>query len=296
MTPSLAFRAFAAVLLATTVAACGSDDAVAPTPANPLPPLAAATWYVHTAEGQRLPALVAHRLEQGNLVQDFLDSALVQVTADGRWERRLWMSRYRAGRYEAALPSLEVGTWTATDTAYLFTAEPSGRRFALAALTPGEPATLPLRGTAEGYIEATVRTVRPEPSVVGTYRVTEVRGQPVPAALWVENDYEEDGQRYSVHLIVDSARLVLNGGYRYTHVIHYSEWFGPNNGPPTQRRYRAKTEDYGRWTRDDRLLRFTSNWLENHAFAGTTYDPRHMELLHGLSHGDMPVPVRYARP
>lgn len=42
-------------------------------------------------------------------------------------------------------------------------------------------------------------------------------------------------------------------------------------------------------------LRFTSGWMENHAFTGTTYDAQRMELLHGLSHGDPPVPVRYAR-
>jgi hypothetical protein len=291
MRPNL--RLLAPVLLTATLAACGSDT-VAPD-ANPLPPLAAATWHVHAAEGQSLPALVAHRLDAGVLVQDFLDSAQFRITADGRWERRLWMSRYRDFAYASAVPSQEVGTWTATDTAYAFVAEPSGRRFSLRSLTPGQVAQVPLRAANEGYIEATLRTDATEPSIVGTYRVTEVRGQPAPAPIYVFNDYPEDGRLKSIHFIVDSAHVQLAGNGRYSHRIHFTEWEGPNGGSPERVRVRWMHADHGTWTRDGTLLRFESGWLQNHRFNGTTYDAQRMELLHGLSHGDPPVPVRYAR-
>lgn len=291
--PARRVRAAAALSL-LSVAACGSDG-TAPSAPAPLPPLASATWHVHEAEGQPLPALVAHRLEQGALVQDFLDSARVQVEASGRWTRSLWLSRYRAGLFETRVTGLEHGTWRADEAAYVFTAEGSGRTFTLATLTPGQVVRLPLRDAREGYIEATVRTVPPEAPIAGTYRVTQVRGADVPAAMHVFNDYPEDGRLLSIHYVVDSMRLVLRGNQRYEHVIHYAEWDGPNHGPPTRLRRRAVHQDFGVWQRDGTLLRFESAWWQNLRFAGTTYGPQAMELLHGLAHGDVAVPVRYAR-
>ncbi len=291
------FRAVVAPVLAlTTLVACSSSSSTAPEePVNTLPPLVAAVWYAHAAEGQPLPALVAHRLEQGDLVQDFLDSAQVQITADGRWTRRLWLTRYRNGSFDAPVPSQEAGTWVATDTAYIFTTEPGGVRFSLASLTPGQVVELPLRDVTRGYIAATVRTVPPPEMVVGTYRVTSVRGVDVPSAMYVINDHVEEGRTVSIHFIVDSARLVLFGNRRYEHTIHYSEWEGPNNGPPTQRRFRWRNGDFGEWRRDNTLIRFESGWLQNLRFDGTVYNRNTMELLHGLSHGDPAVPVRYSR-
>lgn len=286
-------RATAGLSLAL-LAACGSD-AVAPSGPEPLPPLVTATWHVHEAEGQPLPALVAHRLEQGALVQDFLDSARVQVDASGTWTRSLWMSRFRAGLFETRVTGFEHGTWRADAAAYVFTAEASGRTFSLAALTPGQVVRLPLRDVRDGYIEATVRTVPPEAPIAGTYAVTHVRGTVVPAAMHVFNDYPEDGRLLSIHYVVDSTRLVLYANQRYEHVIHYAEWDGPNRGAPTRLRRRAVHQDFGVWQRDGTLLRFESAWWQNHRFSGTTYGPQSMELLHGLAHGDVAVPVRYAR-
>ncbi len=298
MFPRSLRRLASAVLLlstATVLAACGSDSPSAPSPAPVLPPLVEATWYAHTAEGQELPALVAHRLEQGALVQEFLDSAQFHVAANGRFTRRLWLSRYRNGALEARVPAQETGAWAATDTAYIFTADVSGARFSLRALTPGQVVSVPLRAVANGYIAATVRVVPPTEPVLGTFRVTTVRGMQVPAAMYVFNDYVEGNDTMSVHLIVDSTRLVLRGNRQYEHVIHYSEWVGPNRGAPERRRYSATRGDFGEWTRTGTLLQFESGWLQNHRFAGTVYNSTAMELLHGLSHGDDVVPVRYAR-
>lgn len=292
---ALAFPRAAAIILLGLGSACGGADPAAP-PVEPLPPLAAATWHVHEAEGQPLPALVAHGLEDGVLVQDFLDSATVDVRADGTWERRLWISRFRDQQYHAPVGALEAGTWRATTTAYEFTAQPSGRRFSLASLTPGQPVTFPLRGAAEGGIQARLRTAPPPPSLPGTFEIAEVRGAPVPAVMYVFNDFEEAGRVVSIHLVVDSAQLTLRSNGSYTHLIHYSEWEGPNHGAPTTLRFRFSAYDHGTWTRGPGdQVRFESGFLQNHRFGGSAAAPSRLDLAHGLSHGDPPEPVRYVR-
>ncbi len=116
-------------LAALLLAACTTDSPVAPV--RNLPPLEARLWYVQSADGQQLPALIAHRLVEGSLEQTFLDSATVQITADGRWVRRFWMQRLRAGQRVASEASQRVGTWSATPESYLFIEEPAGRTFEL---------------------------------------------------------------------------------------------------------------------------------------------------------------------
>jgi len=280
-------------LLSISVACDGSPTS--PGAAEPLPPLSSAVWYAHAAEGQPLPALVAHRLEGGTLVQDFLDSARVEVGASGTWVRRLWMSRYRGGSFDQRVPSQESGTWVATDTAYVFTASTSGRRFSLRAMSPGAEIQLPLRSVTDGYISAAMRTAPPAPAIVGSYRIAEVRGIAVPAPIYVFNGFEDDGRIISVHLIVDSAFIELRHDGTYAHAIFHSEWEGPDGGAPTARRFRWTTFDFGGWAREGTQLRFESDWLQNHRFDGHVATGRVMELRHGISHGDEAVPVRYVQ-
>jgi hypothetical protein len=282
------------VLLVSLFAACGTD-AVAPAPPAERPPLVTATWHVHEAEGQTLPALVAHRLEAGTLVQDFLDSARVEVRAEGTWTRALWLSQYRDGAVAGTRAELEHGTWRAADSLYAFVAEPSGRVFTVAQLTPGREARVPLRGLRDGFIEGLVRTEPPPAPLTGTYRATAVRGVSLPAPIQVFHDHEEDGRLLSIHLIVDSVRLVLQGNHRYAQVLHYTEWEGPNRGAPTRVRFRWRLADFGQWTRTGSAVRFESGWLQHHRFAGLVEPAGALALEHGLSHGDEPAPVRYTR-
>lgn len=278
------------------IAACADASPTAPARPTPLPPLPSATWHVHVAEGQALPALVAHRLENGSLVQEFLDSARVEVGASGTWVRHLFISRFRASTFEAQTAEQEFGTWMVTDSGYRFTAEPSGRAFMVARAVPGDSVTLPLRGASHGgFIQATLRTTRPAPSIVGAYRVTAVRGQPVPATIYSWPEFVDGDRLVSIHLVVDSASLRLLANGTYQQAIHYREWEGPVGGGPTTVRHRFSVYDHGAFVRQDAALRFESGWLQNHRFAGAVTDAGGMELLHGLSHGDEPVPVRYGR-
>ncbi|MBX3173700.1 MAG: hypothetical protein KF709_04775 [Gemmatimonadaceae bacterium] len=290
-------RTITAVATAAVVflASCTGDSPAGPPRSQPLPPLAAATWYVHAAEGQPLPALIAHRLVDGTLEQDFLDSATVEVRADSTWERRMWFQRYRAGATPVRVAQLEWGRWAVSDSGYLFTSDLGVRSFVVARMTPGDSTVLPIRGSAEGYVLATLRSVAPPPTMFGEYRVATVNGHPLPSAMYVFPDVEVDGRRFSTHYLVDSARLALHPNGQYQQGIYYSEWEGEPNGPPTTLLYRAYTGDFGTWTRSGTQLAFESGYLQNHRFSGNSEGPTGLALLHGLSHGDPPVPVTYAR-
>lgn len=284
-----------AALLLVLAVACERDTPLAPDP-TPLPPLVATTWHAHATEGQALPANVAHWLEDGVLVQDFLDSARVEIRADGTWERRLWMSRFRSVLFDSPVVELETGTWSATDSGYLFAAEFGARQFSIAAMTPGAAVNFPLRGVPGGSILATLRTEAAPPAVTGAFEILTVLDQPVPATMYVFNDVAMEGRVVSIHLIVDSARVDLWSNGTYTHRIHYSEWEGPNHGAPSALRYQWNFHDYGFFTRGPgAAIEFHSNWLENHQFAGTVDPADGMDLQHGLGHGDPPVPVHYTR-
>ena len=103
-------KAFCTTVFVSAVA-CSTDRTTAPTP-SPLPPLTAATWQVHAANGNALPALVHQRLVNGALLQTFLDSAQVIVANSGRWEQRTWLRRYRDGLFDTTIAEQDGGTWT----------------------------------------------------------------------------------------------------------------------------------------------------------------------------------------
>jgi hypothetical protein len=73
-----------------------------------------------------------------------------------------------------------------------------------------------------------------------------------------------------------------------------SHWVGEPNGPPLKRTQRFVHGDHGVWTRRGEAIRFESEWLQNHRMTGTLGSVT-LEMRHGFTHGDPPVPVRYAR-
>jgi hypothetical protein len=96
------------------VAACDrAPTAVAPTG----PTLAAGTWTLSVADGQPLPALIAHEVvPDDGYLQTFADSATLIVTGDGRYEQRVWLRtlRHRDGLLLARPNLVDRGRWVAT--------------------------------------------------------------------------------------------------------------------------------------------------------------------------------------
>ena len=274
--------------------ACAPERTAAPEPVT-LPPLTTATWRVHRADGQTLPALVGHEVTKGVLVQTFLDSAQVSIDSTGRWEQRVWLQRYRDGAFDARFAEQDAGTWTIDGAEYRFTSDVNGVRFSFGALST-DSLRLSLRSSAvNGVMLATLRQSAAPAAPVGTWRADAVADAPMPSAIYVFDPFVLEGDTVSVHFIVDSAWVTLHPTGRYVHAIRYSEWRGPKGGAPTHLRFRWQWNDFGTWTRNGTQVAFESGYFQNHRMAGEFDGSGPLRVRHGLSHGDPPVGLRYVR-
>ncbi len=287
-------RALRPLALIAALQACSSDRPTAPD-LTPLPPLATATWRVHQADGQPLPALVAHRLVGGQLLQTYLDSAQLEVDASGRWQQRLWMQRLRDGRFDGRFAEQDAGAWVVDGDRYRFTSDVHGERFAIRALV-ADSLRADLRASAvDGVMRSTLRQTAPSASPAGAWRASAVQDAPLPAPIYVFDPAVVDGDTVSVHFLVDSAGIRLLPSGRYEHWIRYSEWHGPAGGAPTQQRFRFAWADFGTWTRNGLQVAFESGYYQNHRFSGEFAGAGPLRLQHGLSAGDPLVGLRYVR-
>ena len=134
----------------------------------------------------------------------------------------------------------------------------------------------------------------PPPSAVAEWKATHVAGVAVPGLLYLFDPDSINGQPVSVHIILDSAKLVVRGDGRYEHRIWASHWVGEPGGPPLERTVRFFHGDHGSWGGTSDALEFESEWLQNHRMTGAL-TPDALEMSHGFSHGDPPVAVRYGR-
>lgn len=137
----------------------------------------------------------------------------------------------------------------------------------------------------------------PEPQpLAGSWSVTHVRGVAMPGAvLYVFDPATVNGRESSVHVLVDSSRLVITADGRYQHRTWATEWVGEVGGPPVAPWARWFHGDFGVWTRAGNALEFESGWLQNHTMTGTYADDGILRMQHGFSHGDTPVAFRYGR-
>ncbi|MCC7004232.1 MAG: hypothetical protein IT357_18910 [Gemmatimonadaceae bacterium] len=274
--------------------ACSPERTAAPAPST-LPPLATATWRVHRADGQALPALVGHRLSNGVLEQIFLDSAQVAIDSAGRWQQRLWMQRFHDGVLEGSLAEQDAGAWAIDGAEYRFTSDLNGVRFTFGAITT-DSLRISLRSPVfDGIALATLRQSAAPAAPVGTWHADAVAEAPMPSAIYVFDPVVLDGDTVSVHFIVDTARITLLPTGRYEHAIRYSEWIGPKSGGPTQRRFRWQWNDFGTWTRNGIQVAFESGYYQNHRMTAEFAGTGPLRVRHGLSHGDPPVGLRYVR-
>lgn len=292
--PSLSPRHRALVLLLPLAAACdASGGALGPVL---LPPLEATTWHVHAANGIALPALTAHGLVEGRLQQDFLDSARVEVTADGQWTLGAWFERFVDQRPEDRFVRQDVGTWVPTDTGYLFTSASGQTRFVV---RDPRLAAQTLRLSVEGIpgaLLAEVRREAPPRALPGEWRAVALRGTPLANTPFeVIDPVELDGRMVSIHLFADSSRLVLRTNGTYEHRVWISEHEGDAGGPAHTKRGQFTLGDHGVWQRTGDELLLTSNWVEDHRMLGTLLPDGGLQLQHGIDFGGPFAPFRYAR-
>ncbi len=293
------FRRLLSLAAATALAACAESSSVTAPPVTILPPLATATWYVHTSDGQPLPALLGHRTLPGNVLeQDFLDSTKFEVNANGTWVKNAWYQRFQAGMPHSWRTAQDFGTWAIAGGAYEFRRH-NGELLYTVNGPIGEQLNLNLRYTEQAGVAVSVlRSTPPALTVVGRWQANALRGMPLPATLTSDAEIDRgDGTIVSLHIVVDSARVLLYANNSYRHRIYYSQWEGPPHGERQTKMDSYATDDYGTWSRDGVVMTLHSAWLQNHLIFGevsaATIAP--MVLNHGLSHGDPPAAFRYVR-
>jgi len=118
---------FAAVL-ALGLAACeaGGVTATPPTTGGPLIP---GTWYMHTADGDALPAKISERIVGVALEATMLDSAQLVVNADLTYEQRYWIRVLITGNLDRSDVVLDEGVFASEGLGFRLTSSLRAREF-----------------------------------------------------------------------------------------------------------------------------------------------------------------------
>jgi hypothetical protein len=317
---SMALLFFVATLSFT---AC-TDSPGAPPPHGSLPPLAAGAWYMHSADGQSLPAMVAHRLVDGVLEQTFIDSSRLEINSNGTWQQAVFKRRVLIGlpamsdtsgtgpaasrRSKTSVstptggdvlePVLHTGLWTATDSAYRFVADVGAREFVVRA--PAADSFAAYQKLVEfeqsGLVRGVFRRTPPLVPLSGTWRAISAASSALPALVEYVPRIEDDGQEYSIHVFVDSSRLELQANGEYQHKLYASSWQGPANGGPTMRVGIHVHNDRGVWSRPSGAALLQSAIYEAHAMSGELLAGGPLRLVHGVGPAaDVVFEVVYGR-
>ncbi len=118
-------------VLAVTAAAC-DPSASSPVEPQALEPLGSTTWLMVAADGQSLPAVVAHRLLEGNVLEEsVLESAQLIVDADGGYEQLFRIRTLANGVQQSNVLVQDFGVWTAGTERYDLESDTRTRSFRL---------------------------------------------------------------------------------------------------------------------------------------------------------------------
>jgi hypothetical protein len=115
-------------LLALTGSAWGCGDElptgiVAPTVLRP------GTWYLHQANAEALPALIAERTVGIAIEKTYLDSATITVATDGTWEQKVYLSVLVTDVLDREELMFDRGAWEKLTFGYGFTSTLRTRSF-----------------------------------------------------------------------------------------------------------------------------------------------------------------------
>lgn len=286
--------------LGAALAACREDPATGPSP-QPVPPppppppvLQTGTFDLTMAEGQALPAYIAHRLMDGRLEQVWVDSARLVVTTTGDYEQRIWTRTLRDGVLHVRDTWVDGGSVRLVGQTYIFTSRGGGRQLTVrTALAPVLNVTETMVGWPQAGVVVGVyarRTAPPaeQPPPTGTtrYRATDVAGQTLSAIVVRERDVPRRGAETFVQL--DSAWVDLRTDGSYERRAYYSVWETPNYELSLGYQRVARVNDYdrGRWTRAaDGVLSLASDYFQGRSATGVHLGDR-LRLTQDLMAGD----------
>ena len=123
-----AFKRIAVVLAsAATIASC-DDSGLAPLPPTSIP-LGSGQWFLNTVNDSVLGSTVSTRIVGVAQERSVADSGWLSVNVDGSYEQRYWLRHFITNVLDRSETVIDVGTWTTTDSGYVFTSTVRTRAF-----------------------------------------------------------------------------------------------------------------------------------------------------------------------
>lgn len=286
------------------VAACGFDRSPIGPPAEPPTPppptLDVGSWTLSSADGQALPAYIAHRQVDGRLEQVWVDSARIDIRRDGTWTQRLWTRTHHDGVFQWRTTVVDQGSSTVDEGRYRFNSN-GGMRSATVDNRVGgrlevleQMAFWPQAGlVASRYVPHAEAPVPGDPQAgVGTFRANLTDRGPLPQSVyWFPDEPSQGGATYYQ---LDSSTVSLRQDGTYVRRTWFSEW------QTTDRRGghytlfgRYVDFDRGEYLRVGDALSFSSNWIENQTMSGTVLPGGRLKLMQSLTSEDPIFAVYY---
>ncbi len=121
-------RVLFAVILAVGLAACEDTGIITPPPTTG-GPLIPGTWYMHSADGDALPAKISERIVGVALEATMLDSAQLMVNADLSYEQRYWIRVLVTGTLDRSDVVLDEGNFASERLGFRLTSSLRAREF-----------------------------------------------------------------------------------------------------------------------------------------------------------------------
>ena len=123
-------RLLLAVILLAGVAAC-SDQGTIIVPPSTGGPLIPGTWYLHTANGDTLPAKISERIVGVATETTRLDSARLLVNSDLTYEQRFWIRVFVTGVLDRTEVVTDNGTFGSEGRGFRLTSSLRARDFTM---------------------------------------------------------------------------------------------------------------------------------------------------------------------
>ncbi len=298
-----------ASLLLAVLAACDPASAPLTPPLEPLPPpLTPGVWHLVQADGQPLPAYVAHRLVGGQLEQVYVDSARIELDQQGRWTQSIFRRVLRDGQLQYREVWFDQGVSTPSAETYTFTSNGGSRVATVNNRTAGrldviEPMVVwPGSGLVASRYEPRRSVTVPPGDSSGTvvtmtaFRAVSANGAALPAVVLEIDDEPAEGN--GTRFLLDSAWVSLSSDGTYRRTVAYSEWQSPNPalGLGWTKFGSTRRLDWGSFTRNDKNITLTSAYFQNFVVTGELRADGKLLLQHGLEPRDeMSLTVSYDR-
>lgn len=299
-------RRFLTLSLTFAVAACTGDTPGATGPGEPFPErppalLTDGSWALDQANGQALPAQVAQRTVNGEVERVYVDSAFLDVRADGRWTQR-FHTRTVVNGVVTRRDHVEDAGFARREASHYRFSSVSGSRSAT--VDNAEAARLEVTETLVLWVnpEPTMtryvpaQPTRPTDPAIETWRAIGGEAGPLPSIIYRFPDEPHAGAMTQYR--VDSAVITLRPDGRYTRRTWASEWYSPDfrRGAAYTLVARGLDYDHGTYVRTGAFIAFGSEWIENLSLSGEVLADGRLRMQQGLTPGDPLFALYFAKP